>query len=109
MRYVCKYHGIELRGKDLADGKRRRFYCKRCKKFKFNRDVVELDNQTFEILNQLNLMDNHLGRIWDIAFHHPIYPKMKAGIPEHNLGDLFIKLHECQRSILQWKTMSQVH
>ena len=108
MKYVCKQHGAKLKVLKLEDGKRERWYCGKCKKFKFNKDVVELDNQMFDILQQLNYMDNHLGQIWEIAFHHPIYSKLEKGIPEHGLGDLFVKLHQCQRSILEWKTSTQI-
>ena len=112
MKYVCKHHFIELDARDMNDGKpygenRRRFHCKKCKKFVFKNEIVELDNQWFDILQQLNYMDIYLGKIWEIAFQHPVYPKLEKGIPEHNLGDLFIKLHECQRSIAGWETMSQ--
>jgi hypothetical protein len=65
--------------------------------------IVELEGQEFYILQQLNYMDNHLGQIWDIAFHHPYFPKMINGIPEHGLADVFIKLHESQHSILGWE------
>ena len=101
MKRVCKYHGIEVSVKEDVRG-HRRFYCKKCKKFLFNYMIVELEAQEFYILQLLNQMDDKLGQIWDIAFHHPIFPKMIKGIPEHGLSDVFIKLHESQRSILGW-------
>ena len=100
---VCAYHGVEVSVKETIAG-HRRFYCKKCKKFLFNNQIKELEPQIFYILERLNSMDNELGRIWEIAFYHPYFPKMKNGIPEHNLGELFVTLHNCQRSILGIET-----
>ena len=102
MKRVCKYHGYEVSVKETKHN-HRRFYCKKCKKFLFHNQITELEPQLFYILRQLNIMDNHLGQIWDIAFHHPYFPKMKPGIDEYGLGDVFVKLHEAQRRILGWK------
>jgi len=102
IKRVCKQDGTEVSVREDSIG-RRKFYCEKCKTFLFNNRIVELEPQLFYILRQLNLMDNHLGQIWEIAFHHPYYPKMQKGIPEYGLGELFVSLHTCQRKILGWK------
>jgi hypothetical protein len=98
---VCRYHGVQIKIKADAAG-HLRSYCEKCKHFLRNNQITELSPQLFFILQHLNEIDEILGKIWGLAFHHSVFPKMNRGIPEHGLGDVFVAVHEAQRKILAW-------
>ena len=113
MKLVCKRHGILLEAREVASKIYERLYCDKCCKFVFKKEIVELTNQMWDILEQLNLMDDHLRKIWDIAFHPTNfhteeYRMMQKGIPEHDIGEVFMQVHTSQRSILGWHSSSQI-
>jgi hypothetical protein len=92
---VCKKDNTVLRWAKTAGGAER-LICWKCDKFVFLKDVHEQTAQEFEIAMKLQVIDNILKEIWHVAFEDPRFDKMKPGIPEHGIGDVYIAVHVVQ-------------
>ena len=107
IKRVCKSHYKEVTVKEDRAGKRR-FYCKTCKTFKFYSQIAELPAQLYYILERLNSMDNELGRIWDLAYHHLLFEKLPPMGTNDNYGlpSVFVAIHEAQAKIVKSEATS---
>lgn len=107
MKVVCKRHGMDLDPRKTRDGKNR-LHCSKCDRFVFNKEIMMLEEREWKILQELNMMEKSLKRIWDLAFHAKMYRKMKKGLPEHGLGEMFVGVRVSKRSILGWRSSGQI-
>jgi len=95
---ICNADNSEVSKKPTASG-RMRYHCPRCGKFLKRNEYHLQPRQYFEIAQLLEEIDERLGEIWGIAFHHPTLPKLEKGLPKYGLGDVFVAVHEAQRYI----------
>lgn len=95
---VCKKENTLLESRTTRAG-HQRLFCPECNKLVFNKDIHTQTEQEYRIALELEAMNKHLAEIWNLAFYTPEFPKMQNGIPEYNLGDLFVLLHTIQYTL----------